>query len=952
VLWSFAVAQPLYAVLRANREFFVAHRTTPLDLAALVILVTLALPGLLALVPALVARLSERAAGALHLGLVAVLLTAFVSQVFAHAFNMPSVPHCALAAAVAILGTWLYAGVPAIRTFMTYLGPSVVIFPALFLLDPSMAAFVRPVDVSEQAAAAMPAAPPPIVLVVFDQLPLTSLLSESGGIDPRYPHFSALADDATWFRNATTVAELTGWAMPAILTGLTPQRARLPTVQDYPFNLFTTLGTAYRHEVIEPITHLCPERLCDASPVPVSERLGVLTLDASVVYLHTALPWDLRALLPPLTQDWKNFVQGEHWQTRWISARDTDRRDGPRRFIGGISRTDPQPTLYFLHALLPHEPYMYLRSGQQFTDNPLLFGLGATGRWTHEQWPVVQAYGQHLLQLQYVDTLVGQLTDKLKAEGLYDKSLIIITGDHGASFRPGRPFKGIDEETLPDIMAVPLFVKLPGQQEPVVSDRNVQNIDIVPTIADVLKTTLPWQPEGRSALAQDTAPTTKMIRHMNATRQVNVDAEDLANRRRRAVERKFRLFGGVDNADMMPIVAHHAEIIGRPVDAADRSDEGPLHVVVDRPGQYLKFDPAGPSIPGLLSGRVLDGTGAQVKASLAIAVNGHIRATTSTYRFMGNDVIGQWTAFVPPRHFRAGMNEVEVFVIRERPAGVRLERAYASSARPHTLNLASRGAHDYWSVQQIGFYAREGGPIPYQWTNGDAVLVLPLDRSAPPHSLRIGVAKARPATPLTVSLSGCTLYKGTVDETPWFRTFALDTCSPSTFEGSEVRLILTSTTALEKGAGSRPLGIAIETVNLLTEPWPPARPQPSTSLASVEPLDPVKAPTRTGSTLDVQLANRGRSVWLRPGEASDPDDGVDIALSWYRRGVKGPGAEQRMALPRTVYPQDQAILTVPIVVPDQLRSAGPWQLTIAPVFHDGRPLRVQTPFTIDVADGR
>src|SRR4030095_7048444 len=110
-------------------------------------------------------------------------------------------------------------------------------------------------------------------------------------------------------------------------------------------------------------------------------------------------------------------------------------------------------------------------------------------------------------------------------EGLYDKALIIVTGDHGVSFRPGRPFKGVDRDNLAEIMAVPLFVKLPGQQDPVVSDRNVQSIDIVPTIADILKTTLPWQPEGRSALASGPVPSTKFIRYINATRQTTVDAE-------------------------------------------------------------------------------------------------------------------------------------------------------------------------------------------------------------------------------------------------------------------------------------------------------------------------------------------------------------------------------------------------------------------------------------------
>ena len=67
-------------------------------------------------------------------------------------------------------------------------------------------------------------------------------------------------------------------------------------------------------------------------------------------------------------------------------------------------------------------------------------------------------------------------------------------------------------------------------------------------------------------------------------------------------------------------------------------------------------------------------------------------ATTRTYRGDHGGAEGVWTAFVPPRHFRPGANEVTVFVIRDEPAGVRLERAYASIARPEMVNLASRGA--------------------------------------------------------------------------------------------------------------------------------------------------------------------------------------------------------------------------------------------------------------------
>jgi arylsulfatase A-like enzyme len=947
VLWSFAVAQPLYSVLRENREFFVAHRSTPFDLFILVALLTLVIPGVLSLFCAVVSRIWAPAGAALHDAVVAVLLTAVVSQVLAQAFDMPAVPHFALAAAAGIVGTWLYVTIPPIRTFVTYLGPSVAVFPALFLLHPSMRAFVRPVDASRQAAASIPPGSPPIVMVVFDQLPLTSLLSASGGIDPRYPNFAALADDATWFRNATTVAELTGWAMPALASGLSPQRSRLPTVHDYPSNLFTALGTTYRHEVIEPITHLCPERLCEGTPAPASERLGILALDASVVYLHSALPSDLRGLLPPLTQDWKNFVQGQHWQRRWISARDADRREGPRRFVESISRSDPQPTLYFLHALLPHEPYMYLRSGQQFADSPPLYGLQGTGRWGHELWPVVQAYGQHLLQLEYVDTIVGQITGRLKSEGLYDKALIIITSDHGVSFRPGRPFKGVDRETLADIMAVPLFVKLPGQQDPVVSDRNVQSIDVMPTIAAVLKATLPWQPEGRSALAPDPSPSTKFIRYLNASRQTTVDVEEFAAIRRHAVERKFQLFAA-DSTDMLPAIADHPELIGRDLSTLHQSDDGRLQVVVDRPAQYLRFDPAAATVVGLLSGRVLENGGRRAAARLAIAVNGKVCATTRTYRGDHGGAEGVWTAFVPPRHFRPGANEVTVFVIRDEPAGVRLERAYASSARPEMVNLASRGARDYWSVQQTGFYAREGRPNPYQWTNGDATLVIPRDRGAVPKSLRVGVAIARAGTPLTIALNGCTLYSGPIEDAPWFRTFSLGHCPDSALQGSDLRIALTSPTVQEKPPGSRKLGVAIETINLLDDPWPPAPPDLSTTIATVEPAEPVKKPLATGSTIEVEIANRGESVWLGPGEATNGRDRVDIVLRWRRHRGDGLAAEQRMALPHTFYPEDRTILTVPVVVPEPLRSAGPWELTIAPVFEDGRPIRVEPRLTLNV----
>jgi hypothetical protein len=87
---------------------------------------------------------------------------------------------------------------------------------------------------------------------------------------------------------------------------------------------------------------------------------------------------------------------------------------------------------------------------------------------------------------------------------------------------------------------------------------------------------------------------------------------------------------------------------------------------------------------------------------------------------------------------------------------------------------------------------------------------------------------------------------------------------------------------------------------------------------------------------------------LGPGEATNGRDRVDIVLRWRRHRGDGLAAEQRMALPHTFYPEDRTILTVPVVVPEPLRSAGPWELTIAPVFEDGRPIRVEPRLTLNV----
>src|SRR5690606_38575735 len=104
---------------------------------------------------------------------------------------------------------------------------------------------------------------PPVVVVVFDELPLVSLLDVEGNIDAdRFPHFARLADESTWYRNATGMAGWTPYALPAMLTGREPAAHAAPHYSEHPENLFTLFGEVYRIHAAESISELCPPWYC------------------------------------------------------------------------------------------------------------------------------------------------------------------------------------------------------------------------------------------------------------------------------------------------------------------------------------------------------------------------------------------------------------------------------------------------------------------------------------------------------------------------------------------------------------------------------------------------------------------------------------------------------------------------------------------------------------------
>ncbi len=139
---------------------------------------------------------------------------------------------------------------------------------------------------------AVPPLPGPVVVVVLDEFPLTTILRADGTVNAdRYPRLAELAASSTWFRNASSDFPLTSLSAPAILSGRVSSADDLPTYTDHPRNLFTLFaGEDYPIRRYEVVTDMCPPAQCGRVE---PSSLGQALSDATVAYGHRALPDDL-----------------------------------------------------------------------------------------------------------------------------------------------------------------------------------------------------------------------------------------------------------------------------------------------------------------------------------------------------------------------------------------------------------------------------------------------------------------------------------------------------------------------------------------------------------------------------------------------------------------------------------------------------------------------------------
>jgi hypothetical protein len=674
-LWALAVAQPILDLLGPHPEFFIAHSTSPADLVIAVAGLVLAVPLLPAILVWFLGGLAPRVGAGVLATAVALGAGAIAMLVLKEAGVQTAAVAMPLATLAGVLAAWAYGRVPAVRTFATALSLAIIVVPVVFVTQPGIRGLLAaPARKVEAGIRTRPDAPPPapVLLVILDETPLLSLLDGGGRIDPvLYPHLAQLAHDGVWFRNATTVSDDTRWAVPAILSGLYPRASLTPTQSDYPHTLFTQLAATHRLEVVESTTRLCQLDACTAVTAPLASRLAAIADDLRILYLHRLLPDDLRHTLPDLTTDWarwglKGAVERQRRRGQAVRVRRADRDlHTAIRFVERIASGGAAPAFYFLHTLLPHSPWQWLPSGQRnATRTPV---LDAAPGARESDWGVAQLQQRHLMQSQLMDAFLGRYLGRLKDAGLYERALVVVTADHGVSFKPGAPRRAFTDSTAAEIMRVPLLVKFPGGRGGVpgvtetggqaISDRNAESIDIAPTVLDILGFEAASAQDGRSLrrpLADERPSKTIVCGTDGQRRTFPPHGLDLTP----VLRAKTARFGAGDNRFRVPAPPRFARVVGRDVSSI-RVEDGAARVSIDALGSFLDFRATEDSAPFDVAGRFVAGRPGGEMTWVAVAVNGKIRAVTRTW----DAAPDRWLATPPLDAWRPGRNQIEVFVI-------------------------------------------------------------------------------------------------------------------------------------------------------------------------------------------------------------------------------------------------------------------------------------------------
>jgi arylsulfatase A-like enzyme len=302
------------------------------------------------------------------------------------------------------------------------------------------------------------------------------------------PNVEGLAAAGRVYSNAYTQASHSDFADPCVLSGQYPIRG--------PFGAPAYVKDPdYPRVLIYDVLHALGYRTALISSQ--NESWGGM-----IDFLDTG---NLDLVLHSETFDGPTYVpHGDPVFAGWVKgerrAGKIDDRITVGEAIRWIAVDDPRPFFIYMNLQNSHVPY------ELPTDFPRRFSSDTyrpkftLAQIATEDVPLVKDL--YADSLAYVDLQLGRLFDHLRAQGLWEETVVVVTGDTGQAFMEHGFFTHA-RDLYNEVMQVPIVVSAPGL-DPIIDDRLAQHVDIAPTILEILG--LPEHPAFQGSSLLRTSP--------------------------------------------------------------------------------------------------------------------------------------------------------------------------------------------------------------------------------------------------------------------------------------------------------------------------------------------------------------------------------------------------------------------------------------------------------------
>lgn len=800
------IGQPLLQLIQDNPEFLVVHESGRWDVIILSLTLFLFLPFLLAIVSYLVSLVNSRIGLFLQtiiLGGLFALILAPVIDKFSPSGGWANLILIGIGAGLLVFSFWRFNF---LKHNLAYLAFAAPVFLVLFFGAGSIRRILLPEEQSFPAAGQ--AVDIPVVMIVFDEFPLSSLLNQDFELDCQlYPNFCRLARQSTWYPNATTISGATLRSVPTIMSGKLPLWHETPTLADHPKNIFTLLGASHQVSSLETQTRLCPDAL-KSEPVPgLAQRLPLLFEDLGILYQHIVVPEQWAVNLVPVSNKWGEFNEQGH-QENGRQEKET-RIEEFDNFVESI-KVGNKPNLVFAHILLPHNPYNFFPNGKVY-NWPHKVPANPDGTWGDDKLLMAHSYRRHLLQVVATDKLLGNLLDRLEELGIYEDCALIITADHGTSFRTGLDRRRFNVGNEADIMCVPLFIKYPGQMAGKIDNRMAQTVDIMPTLVSALANQPGWDFDGANLLAESFPERKKLDFIDPDTREERKVSSKIIDDQLVVIQWKNELFGEDGGYERLFGMGDVGGLVGKDISALDSANHNLFRGRILDAQQLENVDLNSNFIPAEFNG-TLDGHKGSQPLTLALAVNGEIAGVSETYPFDPLENALNWQITTSMDVFREGANKTELFLVQNPSAGTGLVRIPLFTPSFMGENL---GGVRVSGIEEEGLFpSHDWGGQQARWTDGRSQWDIPVKPDERPRMLTVKIVSSGPlGANLSINVNGVTLLSQVLPEGKWEARLPLQ----SVEIGNKVTVVLESSVFIPaeinpKSSDQRELGLAVTTL--------------------------------------------------------------------------------------------------------------------------------------------